>query len=426
VLLFPVHLFTSSLASLRLAGRRLVLERRHLRHDTESVAVRRDARRAHGPQIAAAGGLRRQFRRRGRAAILRRPAHARTLAIHGRRRAVREIRLPRRVPRELGHGRVAVVLRLQVGRVRRRLDVVVRAGHLDGVLLRAGVGGLARVGGGGAGVAGVVVCIPDGVSRREHVRGHGRVGRLARAEGHLRRELWFPWGSELVLEGGVDGLEAPVLDHGLELAGVEEFGLFQQPRDEDGRRGFEALLDKGCQGHVAHDFDVFLQVQSVDGRLIAQLARLARLSRLVALDLPLVPQIDAGRRVDVRLQAPGHVVEDALEADLARGHLAHAGDVLDPLGDLVPDGEVLVGRRMLGRLDGVVLEDEGVELDDLTVRVEHVDGELARDARGEGRDVGVLRLLAHLASGGGLRPWEGCDGALAHSGVAWVEVIALL
>ena len=79
-----------------------------------------------------------------------------------------------------------------------------------------------------------------------------------------------------------------------------------------------------------------MQVQPVCRRLVAQLARLARLARLVAFDLVFVPQVDAGGRVDVRLEAPGHVVEDALEADLARAHPAHAGEVLDALGDLVP------------------------------------------------------------------------------------------
>lgn len=117
---------------------------------------------------------------------------------------------------------------------------------------------------------------------------------------------------------------------------------------------------------------------------------------MVTLDLPLVAQVDAGGGVDMRLQAPRHVVEDALEVDLARRHLAHAGNVLDPLGDLVPDGEELVCRRVLGRFDRVMFEDERVELDNLTVRVQHVYGELARDVRGQRGDVGVQRLPAHL------------------------------
>ena len=48
-------------------------------------------------------------------------------------------------------------------------------------------------------------------------------------------------------------------------------------------------------------------------------------------------------------------MEDALEGDLAGSHLPHARDVLDALGDLMPDTEELVGGRILRSFDRMVL-----------------------------------------------------------------------
>lgn len=90
---------------------------------------------------------------------------------------------------------------------------------------------------------------------RHHLR---RVGGLAWAEGHLGGELRLPWRRELVVHGRVDGPEPAVLDHGLQLASAEEFSLLQQARDHGGRRGFQALLDKGDECHIAYDLDVLL------------------------------------------------------------------------------------------------------------------------------------------------------------------------
>ena len=250
-----------------------------------------------------------------------------------------------------------------------------------------------------------VVRVADRVARGVEIGCEelGRVGGLAGAEargrGHLRRQLGADGRVrvEVVLDGRVHSLEPAILNHGLQLAGVEQLGLFQQARDEDGRGLLHALLDIGDHGEVAGDLNVLLQVEAVGGGLAAELAGFGvDLAGLGALDLVLDAQVDAGGGVGVGLQAPGHVVEDALEADLAAAHPAHAGDVLDALVDLVPDGEELVGGGVFGGGDGVVADDERVQLDDLAVRVQHVDGELARDARGEGRDDGVVRLLGHF------------------------------
>ena len=60
------------------------------------------------------------------------------------------------------------------------------------------------------------------------------------------------------------------------------------------------------------------------------------------------------------------------------------------------------------------------------LRVQHVDGELAGDARGEGGDDGVLRFLAHLVSGvGPVQCVRSVFWALAHSESKEVEGGAL-
>lgn len=116
---------------------------------------------------------------------------------------------------------------------------------------------------------------------------------------------------------------------------------------------------------------------------------------MVTTDLPLVAQVDAHGRIDVCLQTPRHVMEDAFEADFARPHLAHARDVLYPLRDLVPDREEFVGGGILRGFDRMVLDDQRVQLDNLTMTVEHIDGQLAGDVPRYGRDLGIDALLHH-------------------------------
>ena len=57
------------------------------------------------------------------------------------------------------------------------------------------------------------------------------------------------------------------------------------------------------------------------------------------------------------------------EADLARSHPPHARNILDALGDLVPDAEELVRGRILRSFDRVVLQHQRVQLDDLAMTV---------------------------------------------------------
>ena len=108
-------------------------------------------------------------------------------------------------------------------------------------------------------------------------------------------------------------------------------------------------------------------------------------------------------------------MEDAAELDGATAHLAEAGNVLDALRDLVPGRVELVGGRVAGRFDGRMVRHERVQLDDLAMVVQEVDGELARDIGWDGRDVHVRIALAHHAEAGGPLlsgriGGEGCDG----------------
>ena len=57
---------------------------------------------------------------------------------------------------------------------------------------------------------------------------------------------------------------------------------------------------------------------------------------MVATDLPLVPHVDVGGRIDMSLKAPWHVVEAAFELNVARAEFAYAGHELNLLRDLVP------------------------------------------------------------------------------------------
>lgn len=201
---------------------------------------------------------------------------------------------------------------------------------------------------------------------------------------------------------GVDRLELAVLHHGLEHAGVEQLGLFDDALDHLPVGGLELRLDEADHGDVGLDLDVLAQVQAVGGGaegLEANLAMLGRLDAgLVAADAVRVAQVNVHGRVDVRLQAPGHVVEAAVELDLAGAQLARAGQELDALLDLVPGAVELVGGGIARRGDWLVAEDERVEGDDFAVGVEDVDGELSRDEARDGRDEGEgLFLTKHLA-----------------------------
>lgn len=203
--------------------------------------------------------------------------------------------------------------------------------------------------------------------------------------------------------GGVDCLELAVLDHGLQHAGVEELGLLDDARDHLLAGGLELGAHEAGHGDVAADLDIFTKIQAVDGDAEAGHADLGLVrgldAGLVAVDAVLDADVDVHGGVGVCLQAPGHVVEAAVEGDLAGAHLADAGDELDALGDLVPGGVVLVGGGVAGRLDGLVVEDEGVEGDDLGVGVEDVDGELAGDESRDGGDGRVDLLLAQHGDG---------------------------
>lgn len=81
-------------------------------------------------------------------------------------------------------------------------------------------------------------------------------------------------------------------------------------------------------------------------------------------------------------------METAVKGDFPRADLAHARDVLDALGDLIPGAVILVGGGISRGGDSFVAKDERIESDDLAVGVEDVDGELAGNEGGDGRDDG--------------------------------------
>lgn len=205
---------------------------------------------------------------------------------------------------------------------------------------------------------------------------------------------------------GVDCPELAVLHHCLQNTSIEQLGLLNDALDHLFVGGLELCLDKADHGDVGLDLDVFAKVQAVRGGsegLEANLAMLRRLdSRLVAANAIRVAQIDVQGSVDVRLETPGHVVEAAVELDLAPAHLANARDDLDTLLDLIPSAVKLVGGGIARRRNGLVAEDKRVEGDDFAVGVEDVNGELSRDEARNGCDEGKSLFLAqhgaHLPS----------------------------
>src|SRR5690606_3840099 len=154
---------------------------------------------------------------------------------------------------------------------------------------------------------------------------------------------------------------------------------------------------------IAPDLDILPQVEPIrrhPQRRRPNLHGFRRLhTRLVPPDPIRVPQIHVHGRVDVRLKSPRSAMETAVEIDLPRPHPAHAGDVLYPLGNLVPRRVELVCGGVAGRGDGLVVEDEGVEGDDLAVGVEDVDGELAGDIARYGGDGRVDLFFAEHCGG---------------------------
>lgn len=87
-------------------------------------------------------------------------------------------------------------------------------------------------------------------------------------------------------------------------------------------------------------------------------------------------------------------MEAAVELDCTRTHFAHAGYVLDALRDLVPGRVELISLSVARGRDGLVRQHEWVQRDDLGMRMQDVDGQLARDEARDGRDDGEDLLFA--------------------------------
>jgi hypothetical protein len=192
--------------------------------------------------------------------------------------------------------------------------------------------------------------------------------------------------------GWVDRPELPVFNHCLERTRVQQLRLFDDALHHFTAGLLQLRLYEADDGEVALDLDILPQIQSVcwhTERPQANLWDLGRLdSRLVAGNAVLVPQVDVHGRVDVSLEAPWHVMEAAVEFDDRRAHLADTGNHLDALGDLIPGRVVLVRLGILGGGNGMVFNDQRVQGENLGVRVQDVDGELAGDEARDGRDHG--------------------------------------
>ena len=113
----------------------------------------------------------------------------------------------------------------------------------------------------------------------------------------------------------IDCLELAIFHQRLQLAGIEQFGLFDQALDHDLGGSLHLLPDEADHGDIALDLDVLADVQAFWRGGGTKFPGLGRLAGLVAADLPFVAHVDIGRRVRVSLQAEGQVVEDAAELD---------------------------------------------------------------------------------------------------------------
>ncbi len=101
------------------------------------------------------------------------------------------------------------------------------------------------------------------------------------------------------------------------------------------------------------------------------------------------------------LQAKGKIVEDTAEFDSTAAQLARTWNVLNALRDLVPGGVELVGRRIARSFDGHVAGGQWIQLENLAMTMEEINGELAWDEGGDGGDLHILCLFAQEARHGG-------------------------
>ncbi len=95
----------------------------------------------------------------------------------------------------------------------------------------------------------------------------------------------------------------------------------------------------------------------------------------------------------MRLDAVGQVVKGGGIFNLA-GHEA-AGEVRNLIRQTPPHAAGLFLGSVRGWRDGVPLDDQRIQVDHLLVVVQEVDDDLARDARGQGRDGCECRALRH-------------------------------
>lgn len=83
------------------------------------------------------------------------------------------------------------------------------------------------------------------------------------------------------------------------------------------------------------------------------------------------------------------------EFDPARAHVSCTRNVLYSFLNLVPRRVEFICWRISRRFDGYMVEDQRIQVDNLAVVVEEVDGELAGNVRGYRGDLSIYDLLAH-------------------------------
>ena len=109
----------------------------------------------------------------------------------------------------------------------------------------------------------------------------------------------------------------------------------------------------------------------------------------------------------MRLQSHGEVVEAGGVADLAVGHAAR--EIVDSVGEGVPDTAELFGAGVAGRFDRMSFDDERVEVDHADVVVEELEDGSAGDACGKGSNGCEDGTFRH--GDGSLCLRSSCDGS---------------
>ena len=164
--------------------------------------------------------------------------------------------------------------------------------------------------------------------------------------------------------------------------------------DEGGVCVFQVFLDEFGHEDVAAEIRVLSQIQPILRHTQAQLGGLFWLPRKRAAEGPFPANVEAERRVAVRLQTIGEVVEAAVVGYSTRDKTA--GEVVDFVSHGVPGAmNGFFGVGATGGFAGMAFFDEGIEVNHFGVTVESFEDGGAGDAFGKGRYGGVGCSFGH-------------------------------